>query len=126
MLHAVTNEIGERSESRRLSDSRRDSSFAQHRSERMSQSMNVDRAASVVALGNAARFQVAVENLAERLRDFEQLGCHRNVRRPPVKIQQRVALKRDLSPTPEAWPFSSARWYAARKSVGVALSHIDE
>ena len=35
-------------------------------------------------------------------------------------------VKRDLSPTPEAWPFSSARWYAARKSVGVTLSHIDE
>ena len=37
-----------------------------------------------------------------------------------------IPVKRDLSPTPEAWPFSSARWYAARKSVGVTLSHIDE
>ena len=36
------------------------------------------------------------------------------------------SVKRDLAPTPEAWPFSSARWYSARKSVGVTLAHIDE
>ena len=35
-------------------------------------------------------------------------------------------VKRELAPTAEAWQFSSARWYAARKSVGVTLSHIDE
>ena len=35
-------------------------------------------------------------------------------------------VQRDLAPTPEAWPFSSARWYSARKSVGVTLAHIDE
>ncbi len=35
-------------------------------------------------------------------------------------------VKRNLAATPEAWPFGSARWYAAGKSVGVTMSHIDE
>lgn len=35
-------------------------------------------------------------------------------------------VKRQLAATPEAWPFSSARWYSARKTVGVTMTHLDE
>ncbi len=57
---------------RRLSDTGSDSGHAQHRAKCVPQGVNVDRAASVVTLRDAGRFLVAVENLAERLRDVEQ------------------------------------------------------
>lgn len=35
-------------------------------------------------------------------------------------------VKQGLATTPEEWAFSSARWYSNRRSVGVALTNIDE
>ena len=78
---------------RRLRDSRRYARHPQHRAERVSQSVNIDRAASVIAFRDAGRLQDAVENLAERLGDVEQLQRRRVLRLLTVENRQRVSLR---------------------------------
>jgi len=43
-----------------------------------------------------------------------------------LEYMHRNPVERGLCEQPEDWPFSSARWYALLRSVGVTLTHIDE
>ncbi len=57
---------------RRLSRSQRDTGFAEMRPNGRSQSVNVERSASVVALGNSRRLKVSVQDLHQLVGDHEQ------------------------------------------------------
>lgn len=96
----IHGEVDARMPHRGLCDAGSDSRHAQHRAERMPQSVNVDRASPVVTLWDSRHLQVTVENLAERLWDVEpsptppamMTACNKSD--PPAKRPATCARKR--------------------------------